>query len=132
MNDIKEVSQLVDISIGDETFGSYLRKVRSFKNISLRHLAKKLNITPAYLSDIENGNNKPPDKALLMRVVELLDVSSTPKIKWNLFDLAAKARNDIPIDVKEYILNNIEILEVIRDMEEKKMTVLELKNSIAK
>ncbi len=132
MNDIKEVSQFVELSIVDETFGSYLRKVRSFKNTSLRQLAKELNITPAYLSDIENGNNKPPDKALLMRIVELLDVGSSPKIKWNLFDLAAKARNDIPIDVKEYILNNIKILEAIRYAKEKEMTVLELKNSIAK
>lgn len=132
MNEIKAVAQLIDVSIDNENFGSYLRKVRSFKNISLRQLAKELNITPAYLSDIENGNNKPPDKVLLMRIIELLDVSSYPRVKWNLFDLAAKARNDIPMDVKEYILNNIEVLEAIRDIKEKEQTVLELRNLITK
>ena len=132
MNEIKAVAQLIAVSIDNENFGSYLRKVRSFKNISLRQLAKELNITPAYLSDIENGNNKPPDKVLLARIIELLDVSSYPRVKWNLFDLAAKARNDIPMDVKEYILNNIEILEVIRDIKEKEQTVSELRNLITK
>ncbi len=132
MNEMKTTAQLIDISIDNENFGSYLRKVRSLKNISLRQLAKELNITPAYLSDIENSNNKPPDKVLLMRIIELLDVSSYPQVKWNLYDLAAKARNDIPMDVKEYILNNIEILEVIRDIKEKEQTVSELRNLITK
>ncbi|MBQ8782642.1 MAG: helix-turn-helix transcriptional regulator [Clostridia bacterium] len=132
MNEMKTTAQLVDISIDNENFGSYLRKVRSLKNISLRQLAKELNITPAYLSDIENSNNKPPDKVLLMRIIELLEVSSYPQVKWNLYDLAAKARNDIPMDVKEYILNNIEILEVIRDIKEKEQTVSELRNLITK
>lgn len=132
MNEMKTTAQLIDISIDNENFGSYLRKVRSLKNISLRQLAKELNITPAYLSDIENSNNKPPDKVLLMRIIELLDVSSYPQVKWNLYDLAAKARNDIPMDVKEYILNNIEILEVIREIKEKEQTVSELRNLITK
>jgi transcriptional regulator with XRE-family HTH domain len=40
-------------------FGTYLRKVREEKSISLRELAKKIGVSGAFLSDIELGRRFP-------------------------------------------------------------------------
>lgn len=97
-------------------FGNYLRTVRQEKGISIRQLAKDVHITPTYLSDIENGHNKPPEKELLEFIIKKLNLDDFPDVKIALFDLAAKERNDIPADVKEYMLNNKLLLDLIRKM----------------
>lgn len=95
-------------------FGKYLRSVRQAKGISIRQLAKEVDKTPTYLSDIENGHNKPPEKELLETIIQKLNLDDSPKVKATLFDLAAKERNDIPADVKDYIMSNQTLLEIIR------------------
>ena len=95
-------------------FGKYLRSVRQAKGISIRQLAKEVDKTPTYLSDIENGHNKPPEKELLETIIQKLNLDNSPKVKAALFDLAAKERNDIPADVKDYIMSNQTLLEIIR------------------
>lgn len=95
-------------------FGAYLRRVRQAKQISIRQLAKSVDKTAAYLSDIENGNNKPPDKELLEVLIRELGLDEYPRIRENLFDLAAEERNDVPADIKEYIMHNKMLLKVLR------------------
>lgn len=95
-------------------FGKYLRSVRQAKGISIRQLAKEVDKTPTYLSDIENGHNKPPEKELLDTIIQKLNLDEFPKVKATLFDLAARERNDIPADVKDYIMSNQTLLRIIR------------------
>lgn len=95
-------------------FGKYLRSVRQAKKMSIRELSKKVNKTATYLSDIENGNNKPPDKELLEKIIKELNLEEHPKLKNNLFDLAAVERNDIPADIKDYLIQNKTLLDMIR------------------
>lgn len=95
-------------------FGKYLRSVRQAKGISIRQLAKEVDKTPTYLSDIENGHNKPPEKELLETIIQKLNLDDSPRVKSTLFDLAAKERNDIPADVKDYIMSNHTLLKIIR------------------
>lgn len=40
-------------------FGTYLRRIREERNISLRELAKKIGVSGAFLSDIELGRRFP-------------------------------------------------------------------------
>lgn len=40
--------------------GVAFRKEREWANISLRQMAKNLDVSPAYLSDVERGNRKFP------------------------------------------------------------------------
>lgn len=108
-----ELAFLEQIGEGIE-FGAYLRRIRQAKQISIRQLAKSVDKTAAYLSDIENGNNKPPDKELLEVLICALDLDDYPRIRENLFDLAAEERNDVPADIKEYIMHNKMLLKVLR------------------
>ena len=63
-------------------FGPYLRAIRKALNISIRTLAKEVDKTPTYISDIENRNNKPPEKELLEKIVVALNIDKyySPKL----------------------------------------------------
>ena len=99
-------------------FGQYLRSVRQAKKISIRQLAKAVNKTPTYISDIEKGNNKPPERELLDRIITALQLEEFPDIRNRLYDLAAKERKDVPADIKEYLMENESILKIIRTAKE--------------
>ena len=47
-----------------KTLGERIRELREQKDISLRELAKKLGVSPAFLSDIELGRRFPSDEVL--------------------------------------------------------------------
>ena len=53
---------------GDEnvmqTLGEFIREERDKRNISLREFARRLKITPPFLSDIELGRRYPADERL--------------------------------------------------------------------
>lgn len=54
-----------------KTFGERIRELREQKDISLRELAKKLAVSPAFLSDIELGRRYPSDEVLAKIAKEL-------------------------------------------------------------
>lgn len=99
-------------------FGQYLRSVRQAKKISIRQLAKAVSKTPTYISDIEKGNNKPPERELLDRIIATLHLEEFPDIRNRLYDLAARERKDVPADIKEYLMGNESILKIIRTAKE--------------
>lgn len=99
-------------------FGQYLRSVRQAKKISIRQLAKAVSKTPTYISDIEKGNNKPPERELLDRIIATLHLEEFPDIRNRLYDLAARERKDVPADIKEYLMENKSILKIIRTAKE--------------
>lgn len=105
-----------DDSTESFSFGMYLRSVRRAKGIKLRPLAKAVNKTPTYISDIETGNNKPPDKPLLDLIIFELHIESYPRIINKLYDLAARERGDIPADIKDYVMENTQIITAIRNI----------------
>lgn len=92
----------------DLKFGEYIAKRRTDLGITLRGMAEKLDITPAYLSDIEKGRRNPPEKPLLEKMATLLTI--TGKDKNRLFDLAGEGRNEVAADLPDYIMES----EVVR------------------
>ena len=120
IDELPEDDLKIVLSEIDFVFGKYLRAIREAKKISIRQLAKKVNKTPTYISDIENGNNKPPEKKLLDDIIISLEIESySSSIKNNLYDLAARERNDIPADIKDYIMGNETLLKIIRCTKDK-------------
>lgn len=115
-----EVIKVDDLNLKTENteFGQYLRSVRQAKKITIRQLAKAVSKTPTYISDIEKGNNKPPERELLDRIIAELHLEEFPDIRNRLYDLAAKERKDVPADIKEYLMENESILKIIRTAKE--------------
>jgi transcriptional regulator with XRE-family HTH domain len=56
-----------------EGIGPFIRKRRDELDLSLRELAKKLDCSPAFISDIELGRRHPSDK-VLMGIAKILKV----------------------------------------------------------
>lgn len=115
-----EVIKVDDLKLKTENaeFGQYLRSTRQAKKISIRQLAKAVSKTPTYISDIEKGNNKPPERELLDKIIAELHLEEFPDIRNKLYDLAAKERKDVPADIKEYLMENESILKIIRTAKE--------------
>jgi len=81
-------------------FGSFVKERREELGKSLRGLAADLDMTPAYLSDIEKGNRYAPEKRL-KKMVEVLELSGDGV---NMFyDLAGQSRNNNFTDLSEYL-----------------------------
>ena len=85
----------------DQKFGDFITSKRSALGITLRGMAERLDITPAYLSDIEKGRRNPPEKPLLEKMATELRLNEYDK--EILFDLAGSGRDEIPPDLPDYI-----------------------------
>ena len=100
----------------NKRFGKYLRECRE-PIMSLQDLADILDCSKPYLWDIEKGNTKPPQN-----YKRLADIANALKLEGKarekLFDLAANAVEDIPLDIKEIINSNPEWIEKIRNSKE--------------
>lgn len=106
---------LMSFSNNELLFGEYLRALRQAKKVSIRELAKQVNKTPTYISDIEKGNNRPPDESLLNSIIVALNLEDDAlQIKNTLFDLAAKERGGVSADIAEFIMQDDDVRNVIR------------------
>ena len=54
------------------TFGETIREMRQARELGLRTAAERLGISPAYLSRIERGKERPPKPELVKRLAMLL------------------------------------------------------------
>lgn len=113
-----DVKLTLDLHNDTSTFGEYLRTVRTEKltgKVSIRELAKRVKKTPTYISDIEKGNNKPPNEELLSNIIIALELGDNADvIRNNLFDLAAKERGVVPADIARFIMEDSEVRTAIR------------------
>ena len=71
-----------------EGIGPFIRRRRDELDLSLRELAKKLDCSPAFISDIELGRRHPSDKVLIeiarilkVKVEELREMDVRPPIE---------------------------------------------------
>jgi transcriptional regulator with XRE-family HTH domain len=58
-----------------QTFGQKLREARMVKGLSLRKFAKAVEVSPTYLSQVEQDKVAPPTADRVERIAELLDES---------------------------------------------------------
>lgn len=89
----------------ENKFGNFLRTLRLRHKIGLRELANKANLSPAYISRIENGECKPPSTKAIIKISNILEISS---------DYLLQAADKLPPDITEIILGNPLWINVIR------------------
>ena len=104
-----------------ETLGQRIRRRRDGK-FGLREMAKKLGISPAYLSRIETSEEKnPPAEELLRKIAELLDDN---------FDELMSLAGRIPTDVKEYITKDPGLPQFLRTASQQGLTAKQLEEML--
>jgi transcriptional regulator with XRE-family HTH domain len=100
-----------------EGLGPYMRRRRDELDISLRELAKRLDCSPAFISDIELGRRYPSEKVLA-------DIARALKVKVEeLRALDVRAPID---DIKRITLNDPTFALAFRTVIDRKITADEL------
>ncbi len=82
-------------------FGEFIVEKRKAKGLSLRGMAELLDLSPAYWSDIEKGRRNPPNINKLEEIAKLLGLSREETDR--MIDIASEDRDEIPMDLPEYI-----------------------------
>lgn len=82
-------------------FGDFVAEKRKEKDLSLRKMAEMLDLSPAYWSDIEKGRRNPPGLLKLKELAQLLLLSQEETDY--MIDIASEDRDEIPMDLPEYI-----------------------------
>ena len=72
-------------------------------DIMLKDIAKAMEMTATYLSDIIKGRRNPPEMKLLEKIALVLQLSSDEKEE--MFDLAGRERNETAPDLPGYIMD---------------------------
>ena len=111
-----------------EGIGPFIRKRRDELDLSLRELAKKLDCSPAFISDIELGRRHPSDKVLI-EIAKILKVKVEEMRKMDVrapIDEIKRVTQDDPtfaLAFRTVIDKNIsanELLEFVRKKEGEK------------
>ena len=94
------------------TFGEFVEQKRKALEITMRGLADKLNIAPAYMCNIEKGRRSPPKKKL-EELATILKLDKTDREQF--YDLAARFNErTVSADIADYIMQNGELLVALR------------------
>jgi len=106
-----------------EGIGPYIRKRRDELDLSLRELAKRLDCSPAFISDIELGRRHPSEKVL----IEIARVLKVKVEELRGMDLRA------PIDdIKRITLDDPTFALAFRTVIDKKISADELLEFVKK
>lgn len=101
----------------EQTFGSFVREKRQSIGLSLRTLAAKLDLSPVYLSNIENDRRPAPTRAYLERLEQELHLSKVETEQ--MLDLAAKSQNNrVSADLPDYIMDREIVRTALRTAKE--------------
>ena len=99
----------------DKDIGKLIKKKREELGFSIRELAKKIDMSPVYLCNIENGKRNLPSDYKLLLIANVLFLSQDEKITF--FDKISESQQKIPIDVNEYLFDKKEAIIFIRSAE---------------
>lgn len=84
-----------------DTLGSYIRRARSAKRVTLRQLAAAVGVTPSYLSDIENDRRAPSEDVLQRIAGQLeLDLDELLALRGRLDQATEEYLRRVPAAVK--------------------------------
>lgn len=86
------------------TFGGFLEMKRKEADLTIKDMAKRLNISTAYYSYFESGSRKAPERDVQDQMADILELNPTERLL--LYDLAGKTRGIVAADLPEYINEN--------------------------
>ena len=93
------------------TFGKCIRRQREELGISVRGLAKNLNISPVYLSDIERGNRYAPVKSKILNgLIETLKIPDDQIDSFYDMAYATKGYSEY----NKYLMENRNVRDFLR------------------
>lgn len=95
------------------SFGEYLKVLIKDAGMTQYDFYTSLGIKKPYFYDILSGRTNPPPSKLQFKAMEILNADK--ETQNHFFDLAAKERGDIPADIANWVIDNPEAIESIRN-----------------
>ena len=85
-------------------FGDFLRKIRLKDKRELRQsdVAKELEMSLGYYSDIENNRRHPFDPERMEKFIKLFELTEDEQTR--MFDLASYENHEIPLDIEDILM----------------------------
>jgi transcriptional regulator with XRE-family HTH domain len=102
-----------------ESFGAFIRREREGKEIGLRKMAKKIKVSPTYLSLIERGKVPSPTEEKVRAIAKIID--------WDADDLLARAgrvASDITDIIKRHPIEYSALLRMTKELTAEDITQL--------
>jgi transcriptional regulator with XRE-family HTH domain len=93
-----------------DTFGKTLRRLRAEAQMGLRELARLVDKSPGYISDVEQGKAAPPSEEVILRMAEALRVEKN--------ELLSAARKLDP-EISRYVASEPKAADFLRRAKEK-------------
>lgn len=97
-------------------FADFIKAKRMEKGYSLRGFADKVEIAPAYMSDIEKRKRNAPTSEILERMANVLSLQEEEKNE--MLDLAARDKNELAEDITDYVGSNESVRVALRKAKE--------------
>lgn len=90
--------------------GIYIKSKRLSKNIGLREMADILNISPAYLSNLESGKHNMTNPLLLKNIAKVLEIDHLKLFK--IIGYTDKDRKELKAEILNELLDESEYKEI--------------------
>lgn len=97
---------------GMETFSGYITAMRKRSGITLREMAARLDISPAYYCDVEKGRRHPLSFHKLEQFGQIAGMERQEVER--MLDLAGAARGTIAPDIADYIAEHEGAVKTLR------------------
>ena len=85
------------MATGRERFGAYVRRGRVAKEIGLREMAKKIGVSPTYLSKVERDEFAPPTEEKVRAIAQIIDCDPD-----ELLAMAGRVPSDLADIIKRH------------------------------
>ncbi|MGE4584920.1 MAG: helix-turn-helix domain-containing protein [Sphaerochaeta sp.] len=82
-------------------FGEFLKRKREEKQISLRELARRLEVSAPFLSDVENNRRAPLTEERLATLADVLNLSEAEKAE--MYDIVGHQKGLLAPDLNPYV-----------------------------
>lgn len=96
--------------------GYYIKNKRLQKNIGLREMAELLQISPAYLSNLESGKHSMTNPLLLKKISKVLNIDHLKLFK--IIGYTDKDMSDLKKEIMSELINEISDIELGKIIEE--------------
>ncbi|MDY4785099.1 helix-turn-helix transcriptional regulator [Pygmaiobacter massiliensis] len=93
-------------------FGDFIAKKRIEKGITLREMAKQLEVSAPFLSDVEKDRRNPFDNDRLEKVSLILHLDEQEQSL--MYNLAGRKRNTVAPDLPDYIMERDYVSAALR------------------
>src|SRR5687768_8689396 len=85
------------MTAGREKFGAFIRREREAREIGLREMAKKIGVSPTYLSKVERDEFTPPTEEKVRAIARIIECDPD-----ELLALAGRVPSDLADIIKQH------------------------------